>query len=67
VDHIALAVKTAMSEPGDLLANAIRENVLLNVEALKTASPILSDYVARGKVRVVGGIYKLNDGHIEWL
>jgi len=67
VDHIAPAVKTAMSEPGDLLANAIRENVLLNVEALKTASPILSDYVAQGKVRVVGGIYKLNDGHIEWL
>src|SRR3984885_15777811 len=28
VDHIAPAVKTALSEPGDLLANAIRENVL---------------------------------------
>jgi len=56
-----------MAEQGDLLANAIRENVLLNVEKLKTASPILSDYVGQGKVRVVGGIYKLKDGHIEWL
>jgi len=67
VDHIAPAVQRAMSEPGDLLANAIRENVVLNVEKLKTASPILSDYVAQGKVRVVGGIYKLKDGLIEWL
>jgi len=67
VDHIAPAVKTAMSEPGDLLANAIRENVLLNVERLKTASPILSDYVKNGKVQVVGAIYKLKDGHVEWL
>jgi carbonic anhydrase len=67
VDHIAPAVKTAMSESGDLLANAIRENVLLNVQALKTASPILSDYVGSGKVKVVGGIYRLKDGSVEWL
>ena len=67
VEHIAPAVKTAMGEQGDLLVNAIRENVIASVEKLKTASPILSDYVGRGKVRVVGGIYKLNDGHVEWL
>lgn len=67
VEHIAPAVKAAMAEPGDLLANAIRENVRLNVERLKTASPILSDYVSSGKVRVVGGIYKLKDGRVEWL
>src|SRR5258707_1378932 len=65
VEHIRPAVKTAMSEPGDLLANAIRENVLLNVESLKTASPILSQYVEDKKVRVVGGIYKLADSRIE--
>jgi carbonic anhydrase len=67
VGHIRPAVKTAMTEPGDLLANAIRENVLLNVENLKTSTPILSSYVSENKVRVVGGIYQLKDGHIEWL
>ncbi|HEX4139954.1 MAG TPA: carbonic anhydrase [Candidatus Methylacidiphilales bacterium] len=67
VDHIAPAVKTAMTEPGDLLANAIRENVLLNVIRLKDASPILSEYVSSGKVHVVGGIYKLATGHVEWV
>jgi carbonic anhydrase len=67
VDHIAPAVRTAMGEPGDLLANAIRENVLLNVQKLQSASPILSDAVGQGKIKVVGGIYKLKDGRVEWL
>jgi carbonic anhydrase len=67
VEHIIPAVKTAKAEPGDLLANAIKDNVRRNVEHLKTASPILSRYVDEKKVMVVGGVYKLADGRIEWL
>jgi len=67
VEHIFPAVKSAMKEPGDLLANSIRQNVLDNIEALKTASPVLSDYVSSGKLKVVGGVYQLKDGHVEWL
>ena len=67
VGHIIPAVKTAMGESGDLLATSIRENVLANVEKLKTASPVLTDYIAQGKLRVVGGVYKLKDGRVEWL
>lgn len=67
VEHIEPAVKAAMFQPGDLLNNAIRENIRLNVENLKTASPILSQYVEEKKIKVVGAIYKLDDGHIEWL
>lgn len=67
VEHLRPAVKSAMSEPGDLLANAIRENVRLTVENLKTSGPILSRYVEENKVRVVGGIYQLKDGRIDWL
>jgi carbonic anhydrase len=67
VDHIAPAVKSAMSEPGDLLTNAIRDNVRLNVEKLKSTSPILNEYVSNGTVKVVGGVYKLATGRVEWL
>ncbi len=67
VASIAAAVKKAESQPGDLLANAIRENVRLNVEELKSASPIVSEYVGSGKVKVVGGVYKLADGRVDWL
>jgi carbonic anhydrase len=67
VDHIAPAVKTAMNEPGDLLANSIHENVLLIVQKLQTVSPILNDAVSSGQVKVVGGVYKLKTGKVEWI
>jgi carbonic anhydrase len=55
-------------EPGDLLANAIRENVLLNMEKLLTSSPsILGDSVTSGQVKLVGGVYKLATGQVEWV
>jgi carbonic anhydrase len=67
VDHILPAVKAAKSQSGDLLDNAISENVKRNVEKLKKTSPILSQYVEEKKVMVVGGIYRLHDGEVDWL
>ena len=45
--------------------NAIRQNVFLNVEKLKAATPIISRLVDERKVRIVGAIYNLEDGRIE--
>ena len=56
-----------MGKPGDALDNAIKANVLLNVERLKAATPIISAAVADKKINVVGGIYNLADGHVELL
>ncbi|MCE0498828.1 MAG: hypothetical protein LV481_12870 [Methylacidiphilales bacterium] len=67
VEHIRPAVEAALPEPGSLLDNAIRENVLLTVKNLKTATPVISQYVAQNKIRIIGGIYKLSDGHVEWV
>jgi carbonic anhydrase len=67
VASIRPAVEKALPEPGDLLENAIRENVLLNVRKLSGPGSFIEDYVASGKVRVVGGIYRLADGRIDWL
>jgi carbonic anhydrase len=67
VAAISPAVKGVQGEPGDMLDNAIRRNVMLNVEKLKTAAPILNTFVDNKKVRVVGGIYKLASGRIELL
>lgn len=61
------AVKTAMGEPGDLLENAIRENVRINVEKLKSASPILDEGVKKGTLRIVGGVYDLETGRVNLL
>jgi carbonic anhydrase len=67
VEYIKPAVQAEIGKPGDLLENSIRQNVVLNVEKLKNASPILSEYVSDKKIMVVGGVYKLADGRIEWL
>jgi len=67
VDALAPAVKDVLGEPGDTLANAIRRNVGLNVDKLKTATPILSAFVNDKKIRVVGGTYALKSGRVELL
>jgi carbonic anhydrase len=67
VAAISPAVTAVQGESGDMLDNAIRRNVMLNVEKLKAAGPILSAFVGDKKIRVVGGIYKLASGKVELL
>ncbi|MBV8275957.1 MAG: carbonic anhydrase [Verrucomicrobia bacterium] len=59
------AVKAVSDQPGDLLTNAIKENVVLTVQTLQAADPILSDAVNQKKLKVVGGVYDLNTGKVE--
>jgi carbonic anhydrase len=65
VTAIAPAVKEVSGQPGDLLANATRQNVIDNVAKLGSATPVLNAAVAQGKLKVVGGIYRLGDGRVE--
>jgi carbonic anhydrase len=59
------AVKAVSKQPGDLLANAVKENVILTVQKLQAAGPILSEAVNQKKLRVVGGVYDLDTGKVE--
>ncbi len=65
VAALAPAVKATMDKPGDKLANAIRQNVVDVVAKLKSATPILSAAVADGKIKIVGGVYRLGDGKVK--
>ncbi len=65
VEAIGPGIKDAMAKPGNALDNAIKANVLVNVERLKAATPIISAAVADKKINVVGGIYNLDDGRVE--
>lgn len=65
VEALRPAVEAVKGRPGDMLANAIRQNVLLNVDKLKNAAPILKAAADDKKIRVVGGIYKLKTGKVE--
>jgi carbonic anhydrase len=67
VDAISPAVKDVQGQSGDMLTNAIRRNVMLNVEKLKSAAPILAQFVDDKKLHIVGGIYELKTGRVELL
>ena len=65
VQALAPSVKAVSQRGGDVLANAIRQNVVDTVAKLHSVPPILSEAVARDKLRVVGGIYRLKDGRVD--
>jgi carbonic anhydrase len=65
VANLASAAQQGAAQPGDPLANAIRQNVLDTVAKLKSATPILDAAVAQGKLKIVGAIYRLTDGRVE--
>ena len=65
VTALAPAVKAVSQQGGDTLAKAIRQNVVDNVAKLRSETPILSAAVEQGKLKVVGGIYRLRDGRVE--
>ena len=64
VEAIEPAVKAVSKQGEDTLGNAIRQNVIDNVAKLKSTTPLLSAAVEQGKLKVVGGIYRLGDGKV---
>jgi carbonic anhydrase len=65
VRPIEPAVRQARKKPGDLLDNAVRENVRLGVANLKSSEPILAEAVRDGAVRIIGGRYDLETGVVD--
>jgi carbonic anhydrase len=72
VDSIIPAVKRAMDQHADVHGDAIvpfaiEENVWQGAEDLFMKSPAVRGLVKAGKVKVVGAIYDLATGKVEWL
>ncbi len=67
VAHLTPAVERSMGDSGSLEDHAIRNNVLLNVEKLQNATPILANLVNEKKLAIAGGIYRLATGRVEML
>ena len=60
------AVAVAMQKPGNLLDNAIAQNVDMVINRLQSAQPILAQALQTVDVRIVGGVYHLKDGSVDW-
>jgi carbonic anhydrase len=64
VNSIRPAVAKTKGMPGDPLDNAIRANVGIGVEKLRSLQPIVAPAVKRGRVKVVGAVYDLRTGGV---
>jgi carbonic anhydrase len=62
IARLQSAVDAAAGRTGDLLHNAVTENVGQTVAHLRTLGPVLADLVGSGKVSIVGAHYDLETG-----
>ena len=60
------AVEAIKGMPGNPVENAVRENVKLVMKKLATSGE-LSAMAKSGELKIVGGVYDLDTGKIEWL
>lgn len=72
VDNIQPAVELAMAEHADvhgdnIIPYAIEANVWQGIEDLFMASPATREIVKSGKAKVVGAIYDVGTGIVNWL
>jgi len=72
VANIEPAVKKAMElnpdvKGNDIIPMAIEENVWAAIKELLMQSPVTRNFVAKGYVKVLGAIYDIGTGNIDWL
>jgi carbonic anhydrase len=72
VDNIEPAVKKAMAahpdkHGKDVIPYAIEENIWQGIDDLFMKSPAVREQVKSGKVKVVGAMYDVGTGKVEWL
>jgi carbonic anhydrase len=69
IAHIIKAIKPAVAktkaESGDPLANAIRANVQDIAARLRTTSPVLSEKVKAGGLKITGAVFSLKTGKVD--
>jgi len=76
IDELVAALKPGVDEARDkvgglkgnaLVDAAIERNVLFQMKQLLQASPVIAEMVEAGKLKVVGGVYDLENSRVNWL
>jgi carbonic anhydrase len=52
---------------GDRVQNAVRQNVIEQVNNLRELEPILAKKFADGEILIVGAVYDIHTGKVEFL
>ncbi|SHI38414.1 carbonic anhydrase [Hymenobacter daecheongensis DSM 21074] len=67
VNSIKPAAEKTKTMPGDRLDNTIRQNVLDQVNELRDLEPVLAKKYRDGEILIVGAVYNLGTGKVEFL
>ena len=67
LNAIQPAIAATKNESGDLLEKAIKANVKIVKEKLKSSKPLLVKLMETGKLRISGAYYNLESGKVEFL
>lgn len=67
INAIKPAADLAKKIPGDVLENAVRINVAMEVKKLQALGPVVAEAINHGTTKVVGAVYDLATGRVEFL
>jgi len=67
INAIKPAAEMARKLPGDQVDHAVKINVAMQVRQLKGLEPVLSKAVSSGQVQILGAVYNLQTGQVEFL
>ncbi|RTQ53794.1 carbonic anhydrase [Hymenobacter gummosus] len=67
VNGIKPAAEKTKNMAGDRLDNTIRQNVLDQVQQLRDLEPVLAKKYRNGEILIVGAVYNLHSGKVEFL
>ncbi|KAB0494835.1 carbonic anhydrase [Pseudomonas vancouverensis] len=61
------SVRKVLEKPGDLLENAITQNVMDTAANLLKSSDLLKEAVEQKRLKIVGGVYRLDSGEVRFI
>lgn len=67
INAIKPAAQLAKTQLGDQIENAVKINVAMQVQQLQNLEPVLAKAVQNGQIKVVGAVYNLETGVVEFL
>ncbi|WP_419699445.1 carbonic anhydrase [Mucilaginibacter sp. NFX135] len=67
INEIKPAVAKVAHMPGDPVNNAVRQNVIDQVNILRNLDPILHKKYSKGEILIVGAVYDIHTGKVELL
>lgn len=67
INEIKPSVAKSSYLPGDPVNNAVRQNVIDQVNTLRDLEPILHEKYISGEIIIVGAVYDIHSGKVEFL